>query len=76
MGPEHSIRPDCELEQMIAETESYLVALRTEIERRQHAAQDAQIENLDAHMADARVKWDELKDFLEIVLDELRGRAT
>ncbi|NDL58250.1 hypothetical protein [Phytoactinopolyspora mesophila] len=64
--------PDNELEQIIAETESYLTELRAELERRQQAVQTAEIENLEEHLANARVKWDELKDFLEVVLQELK----
>jgi uncharacterized coiled-coil protein SlyX len=64
--------PDTELKQIIAETESYLVELRKELDRRQQAAQAAEIENLEEHLANARVKWDELKDFLEVVLHELK----
>ncbi|WP_166347168.1 hypothetical protein [Phytoactinopolyspora limicola] len=64
--------PDRDLEQIIAETEAYLSELKSELQRRRAEARAAEIDDLETHLANARVKWDELKDFLEVVLQELK----
>lgn len=67
-----SEKPSDELERMMAETEACLAELRHEVQRRRQTAQSIEIDNLETHLKEARVKWGELKRFFEIVLQELR----
>ncbi len=66
---------DAALLRLMAETEDTVNRLRAELaERRQHAAQHAEIERLEHHLAEATVNWSKVKEFFEEVLRELTGR--
>lgn len=66
---------DRELEQLLTEAEETVVRLRRELQhRRAFAAQHAEIERLDEHMANARVRWGEVRAFFEDVLRQLLAR--
>lgn len=66
---------DAALLRLMTETEETVNRLRAELaERRQHAAQHAEIERLEQHLAEATVNWSKVKEFFEEVLRELTGR--
>lgn len=62
------------LERVLREAEASILELRAELtriqsERRQHE----EIEKLEEHLANATVRWSEVKEFLHIMITELRG---
>ncbi|AEF39031.1 hypothetical protein [Hoyosella subflava] len=68
---------DRELEQLLEEAEATVVRLRRELHsRREFAAQHAEIDKLDEHMAHARVQWSEVRAFFEDVLSQLLSRES
>lgn len=68
---------DRELEEMLAEAEQTVAQLRHALQtRREYGAQHAEIDRLEEHMANARVSWREVRNFLEIVWREITGSAT
>jgi hypothetical protein len=61
-----------ELEQMITETREMLESIKGELEYRKQRQQHIEIDRLEAHLADARPKWSEVRNFFDLVLKELR----
>ncbi|UXA18563.1 hypothetical protein [Mycobacterium sp. SMC-4] len=67
---------DRELEEMLSEAEETVTRLRDALQaRREHGAQHAEIDRLEEHMANARVSWREVRNFLDIVWREITGSA-
>lgn len=62
-----------QLEDILDEHEKIVAEIRAELKRRRENAQHREIEHLDKHMEDARIKFADLKAFLMEVLAELRG---
>lgn len=62
-----------DLENLTRETEQALAELRSELERRREAQQHSEIENLEEHFADAEHKFAGVREFIEVILKELRG---
>ncbi|GGC61482.1 hypothetical protein IEU95_13190 [Hoyosella rhizosphaerae] len=66
---------DRELEALLAEAEETVGRLRREMKlRRENAAQHAEIDHLVDHMADAQVRWSEVRAFFNDVLHQLVSR--
>lgn len=61
-----------ELEQMVSETREILDSVKGELEYRKQRQQHIEIDRLEDYLADARPKWGEVRNFLDIVLKELR----
>ncbi|GAB3191064.1 hypothetical protein GCM10027061_17810 [Nesterenkonia suensis] len=52
-----------------------MLELRRELaEQRQRRLQHEQIERLEEHLANSRVRWEEVRDFFQEVLHEIRGQ--
>lgn len=63
-----------DLRRILADADAASAGLRAEIARqRLQQAQHAEVERLEAHLASAVVRWDEVRSFFEQVLHELRG---
>lgn len=66
---------DRELEKLLSEAEETVVRVRRVLEsRRENAAQHAEIDRLEEHMAATRVRWAEVRNFFETVLREFVSR--
>lgn len=70
---------DHELEELLAEAESTVAQLRSELTRRRTrqrqmdlAEQHAEIARLSQHLANARVRWADVRGFLHEMITELR----
>lgn len=70
---------DHELEELLQEAESMVAQLRTELNRRRSqqremdlAEQHAEIARLSQHLADAQVRWADVRGFLQEMITELR----
>lgn len=70
---------DHELAELLQETEDTLAALRAEISHRREqnrvdslADQHAEIARLSEHLANARVRWEDVRSFLDQMIAELR----
>ncbi|WP_402464077.1 hypothetical protein [Isoptericola aurantiacus] len=75
--PEDAAAVERELERIVAEAEARLAQVRRELdERRRQDAQHAEIDRLAEHLADATVRWDEVRAFFDDVLHQLRGTDT
>jgi hypothetical protein len=71
--PEDAAAVERELERIVAEAEAKLAEVRRELaERRRQEAQHAEIDRLEEHLANATVRWGEVRDFFDDVLDQLR----
>ncbi|AXR74582.1 MULTISPECIES: hypothetical protein [Auritidibacter] len=62
------------LERVLADTETSMAQLREELhriqtERRQHQ----EVDRLEEHLAHATVRWSKIKEFLQLMVAELRG---
>ncbi|PXA77368.1 hypothetical protein QDX25_10040 [Auritidibacter ignavus] len=62
------------LERVLADTETSMAELREELtriqtERRQHQ----EVDRLEEHLANATVRWSKIKEFLQLMVAELRG---
>lgn len=65
---------ESELEAVLREAEATVVALRHELEeKRQQRRQHQEIERLEEHLANTRIRWEEIRVFFEEVMRELRG---
>lgn len=63
-----------QLEQILREAEARVAELRRELEQhRLQAAQHAEIDRLAEHLAQATVRWTEVRGFLDEVITELRA---
>ncbi|WP_166845962.1 hypothetical protein [Isoptericola sp. BMS4] len=76
--PEDAAAVERELERIVAEAETRLAEVRRELaERRrrsaEHAAQHAEIDRLEEHLANATVRWGEVRDFFDDVITHLRA---
>lgn len=66
---------EAELEKILREAESTVAELRRELsEQRQRRLQHEEIERLEEHLANSRVRWEEVRDFFQEVLHEVRGQ--
>jgi hypothetical protein len=75
--PEDAAAVERELERIVAEAEAKLAEVRRELAaRRLHAAQHAEIDRLEEHLANATVRWSEVRGFFDDVLDQLRHGET
>lgn len=61
-----------QLAQMVREAEQLVQEIRTELDRREQRGQHREVERLDVHLANAQVRWPEVRAFFRAVLDELR----
>lgn len=67
---------EAELEKILREAESTVLELRRELaEQRQRRLQHEEIERLEEHLANSRVRWEEVRDFFQEVLHEIRGQG-
>lgn len=72
---EHVRELEAELEKILREAESTVVELRRELaEQRQRRLQHEEIERFEEHLANSRVRWEEVRDFFQEVLHEIRGQ--
>lgn len=72
--PEDAAAVERELERIVAEAEERLAEVRRELaERRREAAQHAEIDRLEEHLANATVRWGEVRDFFDDVITHLRA---
>lgn len=70
---------DGELEEMLVEAEETVARLRAELElrrvqaddQRTEAAQHAEIDRLEEHLANTKVRWSEVREFFESAWREL-----
>jgi hypothetical protein len=63
-----------QLEQILREAEARVAELRRQLEQhRLEAAQHAEIERLAEHLAQATVRWGEVRGFFDEVIMELRA---
>ncbi len=63
-----------ELERVLRETEASITELREELDRiNEERLQHAQVDRLEEHMANSTVRWKVIKEFLRVMLGELRG---
>lgn len=63
------------LEQVLQDTETSIVELRRELaEMKQQRRQHEEVDRLEEHLSAAVVRWSEVKDFLGIVVSELRSK--
>lgn len=62
-----------QLEDILEEHEKIVAEIRAELKRRREQAQHEEVDHLEKHMEDARIKFADLKLFLMEVLAELRG---
>lgn len=81
MDPFSSTRPEQlkltpteDLRHLLDEVEAMLRDIRSELQRREAARQDWHIDHLEDHLAEARGGWGRLKQFLNIVLGDLRKK--
>lgn len=66
---------EAELEKILREAESTVAELRRELaEQRRRRLQHEEIERLEEHLANTRVRWEEVRDFFQEVLHEVRGQ--
>lgn len=61
------------LHALIDETESTLRDLRAELERREEAAQDREIANLDNHMKSAELSLKTIREFIAYLVEDLKS---
>ncbi|CAN3126780.1 hypothetical protein ACNUDN_02695 [Mycobacterium sp. smrl_JER01] len=67
---------DRELQQMLREAEETVAQLKDALRaRRNLSAQHAEIDRLEEHLANARVRWTEVRQFLNIVWREITAGA-
>lgn len=72
---EHVRELEAELEKILREAESTVVELRRELaEQRQRRLQHEEIERFEEHLANSRVRWEEVRDYFQEVLHEIRGQ--
>lgn len=57
---------------LVAETEETLAEIKAEIVRREEAAQEAELENLDVHMKNAELSLQTIRNFFTYLRDEYR----
>lgn len=63
-----------QLEAILREAESTAAELRRELaDQRERRRQHEEIERLEEHLANSRVRWEEVRDFFQEVLHEVRG---
>ncbi len=62
-----------DLEELTRDTETALGELRGELERRREAQQHHEIDNLEQHFESAELSFAGLREFIEVILKELRG---
>lgn len=62
------------LRKLIAETETTLQELNSELQRREEAAQETEIEHLEDHMKHAELSLNSIRGFLAILIEENRAR--
>ncbi|WP_407318774.1 hypothetical protein UQW22_00060 [Isoptericola halotolerans] len=71
--PEDAAAVERELERIVSEAEAKLAEVRRELaERRRQDAQHAEIDRLEEHLANATVRWEEVRSFFDDVLAQLR----
>jgi len=61
------------LRKLVDETEATLASLKAELERRDEAAQEREIANLDNHMKSAELSLKSIRDFLAYIKEEISG---
>tara|TARA_R110001592_G_scaffold309808_1_gene584293 strand:- start:111 stop:341 length:231 start_codon:yes stop_codon:yes gene_type:complete len=61
------------LRKLIEDTELTLAELKTELERREEAAQHREVANLDHHMRSAELNLKSIRDFLAYLTEEWRS---
>lgn len=66
--------PQEKLRRLIAETEDTLAELKSEMDRRDEAAQHREIDRLDEHMKNAELSLATIRDFFRYLVGEVRGR--
>lgn len=73
--PEDAAAVERELERIVAEAEAKLAEVRRELaERRLQDVQHAEIDRLEEHLANATVRWEEVRSFFDDVIAQLRRR--
>lgn len=63
------------LRTLVADTEETLNEIKEEIERRENAAQEREIEHLDVHMKNAELSLETIRNFFRFLREELRKDA-
>lgn len=63
------------LNKLIAETQETLTELKEEVERREVAQQNREIDNLDAHLETAELSLEKIKSFIALLLRERKKDA-
>lgn len=67
--------PEEKLRRLIDETETTLGELRSEIDRRDEAAQHREIDKLEEHMKNAELSLETIRDFFRHLVEEMRGKS-
>lgn len=67
--------PEEKLRRLIDETETTLGELRSEIDRRDEAAQHREIDRLEEHMKNAELSLETIRDFFRHLVEEMRGKS-
>lgn len=62
------------LKELVAETQATLVEINAEIERRERASQEQEIENLDVHLKNAELSLQTIRNFFVYLLEEIRKK--
>lgn len=58
------------LHKLIADTQETLTKLKEEVERREEAQQNREIDNLDVHLETAELSLEKIKSFIAMLLRE------
>lgn len=66
------IMPKAKLKAVIADTEETLAELKAELQRREEAAQEAELEHLDVHFRNAELSLQSIRNFFVYLRDEMR----
>ena len=62
------------LRELIDETEETLKALQTELDKREQAEQNREIERLDVHFKNAEFSLQTIKDYVALVIEDLKKK--
>lgn len=63
------------LNALIGETEDTLAELKAEMDRRDEADQQREIENLDEHLRNAELSLRTIKDFFRFLVDDMKNKG-
>ena len=69
---ELSTLTSAKLHELVDDTEATLKELRTELKRRDEAAQERELEHLDKHMRSAELSLESIKAFMKHLAAEIR----